>query len=278
MDIVIKSISEILHFQHKEIADLLVLSRHRINEGNFGKRLHSNLSTFEIISSPLHTLKLSQLGQDKKNAILEAVYLIFPLKDNAPEITEIIFNADPNMSNETEFIQFIDNDELINNISIATNLLERKPPKFWVDYKSNKGNLLEDDFRSEFFKLLGMKYQISSEEESKGGRTDLVIKSSSLDRKIFEFKVWGRNGYKTVSSQLLNYLTEIDDVGFVIMGNNRKANNINFDEYEDIIVTPDYIGDSLKKLRTTHGIEYYETDYSFKGRIKKIFHFILNLK
>jgi hypothetical protein len=279
VDKVIKALSEILEFQHSEISFLLVLSRHRINKSSsFGSRAHSTLSTFEIISSPSHTSKLSRLGNDKKWAILDAIHLLFPIMDNSPEITEIIFTADASMSKETEFIQFVDNDELINNISIAINMLERKPPKFWIDYKQKNYNLLEDDFRSEFFRLLGMKYQISSEEESKIGRTDLTIKSSSLNRKIIEFKVWGRGDYKDVSTQLLGYLTEIDDLGIVIMGNSKKNSNIDYLEYEKIIQTSDYVSDSLITDCTAHGIPYSQAEYTYNGNSKKVLHFILNLK
>ena len=283
MDKIIKSISEILEAtNNRDISKLLVFSKHKINKnGSYGSRLHSLLSTFEIISSPEQTARLNNLEDEKKKAIQKAVLLLYPIQDDAPEITEIIYKADPNLSRENEFVQHIDDLELINNISLVMNLLERKPPKFWMDYKSNpdiKNGLLEDDYRSEFFRMLGMKYQVSSEEESKIGRTDLVLKSTSINRRIFEFKVWGRNNYQNTSSQLLKYLTEIDDSGVVIMGNCRKNKNITFDEYEKIIKSTEYIDNSIRVKQTNHGIEYYEAYYSVNGNEKKIFHFILNLK
>ncbi|NOZ47123.1 MAG: hypothetical protein GXO79_10130, partial [Chlorobi bacterium] len=135
MDRIIKSISEILENNHKDISDLLVFSRHNIDESStFGSRVHSTLSTFEIISPPVQTSKLNDLGEEKKRVIHDAVLLLFPMQANAPEITEIIYKADPQLSRETEFIQYIDDLELINDISLAINLLERKPPKFWIDY------------------------------------------------------------------------------------------------------------------------------------------------
>ncbi len=156
MDKIIKSLTEILENKYKEISDLLVFSRHHVNESStYGSRLFSTLSTFEIISPPLQTSKLKDLGNEKKKVIHDAVLLLFPLQEKAPEITEIIFKADPQLSRENEFVQYIDNEELINSISIALNLLERKPPKFWIDYRSGVSkNLLEDDYRSEFFRML----------------------------------------------------------------------------------------------------------------------------
>lgn len=281
MDRVIKSLSEILSISHSEISDLLKLSKHNINESSsYGTLIHSTISTFEIISSPIQTSKLNALTPEQKNEILKSVLLIYPIQERAPEITEITFKADPLLSQNTEFIQYINDEELINDISIAFNLLERKPPKFWIDYKSNSNDiLLEDYYRSEFFRMLGMKYQVGSEEESKIGRTDLTLKSTSLNRKIFEFKIWKRNDYLNTSSQLLKYLTEIDDSGFIIMGNNRKSKDITESEYKPVITNClEYINNSLKSKMTKHGFKYYEAVYNFNGKSKKIYHFILNLK
>lgn len=280
MDRIIKSLSEILENKHKEISDLLVFSRHNIDESStFGSRVHSTLSTFEIISPPVQTSKLNDLGEEKKKIIHDAVLLLFPIQDNAPEITEIIYKAAPELSRANEFVQYIDDLELINDISLAINLLERKPPKFWIEYKSNSnGNLLEDDYRSEFFRLFGMKYHVSSEEESKIGRTDLILKSTSINRKIFEFKVWNRNDYLETSKQLLGYLTEVEDSGFVIMGNSRKTKIITELEYETVIKSKEYIDNSMQTKQTNHGLKYYVAEYDFKGNKKKIYHFILNLK
>jgi len=123
-----------------------------------------------------------------------------------------------------------------------------------------------------------MKYLVSSEEESKSGRTDLTLKSSSINRKIFEFKVWNRNNYLEVSNQLLGYLTEIDDSGYIIMVNNRKTINISEFEYKSVIESNVYIPDTMKVKQTKYGIKYYEADYIFNGNKKRIFHFVFNLK
>ncbi|MBX2952266.1 MAG: PD-(D/E)XK nuclease domain-containing protein [Leadbetterella sp.] len=280
MDEVIKSLSVMLENDHKNISNLLVFSKHNINEsGNFGSKAHSIISTFEIISPPLQTSKLDDLGEEGKEIILKKVLLLCPIKDNSPEIREIIYKVDEKLSGEYEFVQSINDLELINNISIAINLLERKPPKFWIDYKLNpQATLLENDFRSEFFRMLGMKYQIGSEEESKTGRTDLILKSSSINRKIFEFKVWNRNDHLNTSTQLLKYLTEIDDSGFVIMCNNSRTKNIDENEYKKVIECEYYVSKSMKSNKTEHGLKYYAADYQYNGNSKKIYHFILNLK
>jgi len=250
MDEIIRTISEILKVTDKKISDLLVLSKHKIDESStYGSRMHSTLSSFEIISPPIQTAKLNALNDEEKQKVHNAVLMIFPLKENAPEITEIIFIADPSLSKDIEFIQYIRDEELINDISIVLNLLERKPPKFWRDFKNGKlTSLLEDDFRSEFYRMLGMKYQIGSEEESKVGRTDLIIKSTSLNRKIFEFKVWSRNNYRKSSTQLLQYLTEIDDIGIIIMCNSNKVKSIAFSDYECVIKSPEYFPESIKNM------------------------------
>ena len=126
--------------------------------------------------------------------------------------------------------------------------------------------------------MLGMKYQISSEEESKCGRTDLILKSTSLNRKIVEFKIWGRNQYSNTSQQLLRYLTEIDDSGFIIMSNNNKNKNIPESDYIKVIKCQEYIENSMQIKHTTHGLRYYEAEYVFNDNRKKVYHFVLNLK
>lgn len=268
-----------LESTNQEISNLLVFSKHKIDESSkYGSKLYSTLSVFEIISPPVQTFQLKKLSEEKQNLIYEAVLLIYPKMDNAPEITKLRFVADPNLSRAVEYVQYIDNDILINDISLAMNLLERKPPKFWVDYKSINSSLYENDFRAEFFRMLGMKYKVGTEEESKIGRTDLTIVSSSINRKIFEFKVWGRNDYLSTTKQLLRYLTETDDVGFIIMANNRKTENISDEEYNSVIENSELVENSKKNKITFHGIKYYQADYNFNGNIKKIFHFILNLK
>lgn len=62
------------------------------------------------------------------------------------------------------------------------------------------------------------------------------------------------------------------------MVNNRRASNIEYSEYISIIQTQAYVDNSSKNKLTSHGIKYYEADYLFNGNLKKVFHFILNLK
>ncbi len=283
MDKVIQTLIKILSVTNPSISKLLTFSKSRLVKSNsFGTKYNSIISDFEIISPPIQTAKLKSLTEVEKKEILSAVLLIYPIADNSPEITELIFKADIHLSSDAEFIQIINDEDLINDISIAFNLLERKPPKFWKDYKNNNVNsenkLLEDDYRSEFYRMLGMKYIIGSEEESKTGRTDLVLKSSSINRKIFEFKIWERNDYKETTQQLLKYLTEIDDTGFVIMGNSKTNKNITEDEYEFVIKYSKYIEDSMNIKLTSHGLKYYEADYMINDNKKRVYHFILNLK
>lgn len=281
MDNIINSLAEMLKIENKEIADLLVLSKHNIDDsGQYSpKGAHTTLAKFEIISPPKFAVKLNNLSSEKKNIIKNLVYALFPVKNGGIDITDILYLADPNLSADTEFIQYIEDEQLILDVSLAMNLLERKPPKFWNDYKSNTlSKPLEDDIRSEFFRMLGMKYIVGSEEESKVGRTDLTLKSSSINRKIFEFKVWGRNDFKTTSKQLLKYMSEIDDSGFLIMANDRLTKNITLSEYKSVVECDGYISQSLETKKTIHGLEYYTAEYNFNGNQKKINHFILNLK
>jgi hypothetical protein len=279
MDKTIRSLQQMLRENYNNIAELLYLSRHNIDEsGSYGSRAHSVISKFEIISPPQQTASLAALREEEIKAIFRCALLLYPIKSDSPEITEISFKADPELSSEVEFVQYIDDEALIKDISNAIHLLQRKQPTFWKNWVDEGGDRpLEDDFRSAFYRMLGMKYQVSSEEESQDGRTDLILKSTSCNRKIFEFKVWKRNDWKDTSEQLLKYLTESDDSGFVIVANDKKTENVTEAEYNQVIESASFIKGSTYKSITEHGIEFYKASYNFNGVDKKVYHFILNL-
>lgn len=95
-DITIKKIRRVLSYKGREdLADLLRHSTSELNESStFGSRWYSRLSTFEIKSHPLTQDKLDKLPEKDIEEIKKAVLVIFPLKDNEPEITEITFYPD----------------------------------------------------------------------------------------------------------------------------------------------------------------------------------------
>ena len=73
MDDVIKTLIEILNITDKKISDLLVYSKHNIDESStFGSRVHSTLSTFEIVSPPIQTAQLDALSIEEKEKLFNS--------------------------------------------------------------------------------------------------------------------------------------------------------------------------------------------------------------
>jgi len=106
MDKVINSLAEMLKRDYKEIADLLVLSKHNIdNSGQYSpKGAHTTFAKFEIISPPKFSVELNTLDSNKKEIIKNLVFALFPVKNGGLDITDIVYVADPDLSADTEFI------------------------------------------------------------------------------------------------------------------------------------------------------------------------------
>ncbi|PKK35392.1 hypothetical protein BWI96_16905 [Siphonobacter sp. SORGH_AS_0500] len=92
----IKKLKKVLNYKgRQDLADLLRHSVSYLDESNtFGSRWYSRLSTFHIKSHPTVQEKLDQLSKKDKEEIFQALLLVFPLRDNEPEIIEIIYYPD----------------------------------------------------------------------------------------------------------------------------------------------------------------------------------------
>jgi hypothetical protein len=95
-DIDIKRLRKVLTYKGRQ--DLANLLRHSISmldeSSTFGSRWYSRLSTFYIRSHPSVQEKLNKLSKNDKNEIFQALLLVYPLRDNEPEITEVIYYPD----------------------------------------------------------------------------------------------------------------------------------------------------------------------------------------
>lgn len=88
--------------KRSDLADLLIDSHSCLNKsGSYGSMLYSILSTFEIYSSLENNDKLLCLNDLDKKMIYDAVLLIYPLKDNSPEIHNIEYRVDFSLTNST---------------------------------------------------------------------------------------------------------------------------------------------------------------------------------
>ncbi|WP_431244917.1 abortive infection family protein [Flavobacterium sp. P21] len=91
-----KKIRRVLTYKGREdLADLLRHSTSILDESStFGSRWYSRLSSFEIKSHPQTQEKIDKLPKEDIDEIKRAVMVVFPVKDNEPEITEITFYPD----------------------------------------------------------------------------------------------------------------------------------------------------------------------------------------
>ncbi|MBK8621764.1 MAG: PD-(D/E)XK nuclease domain-containing protein [Saprospiraceae bacterium] len=165
--------------------------------------------------------------------------------------------------------------EMIAKIIIS---IQEKNPKFIKQFKNGVTNQLdEDDFRSEFHRIISLNFNVTSEEESRTGRTDLVVYFSKSNRKIIEFKVWGRNDYKETIKQIYGYLTDSDKEGYILMVNPNRNHEID-DKYKEMIKKDEigFISNSFAELEV-NGFKYYKSEHKINVLNKTIYHFILNV-
>lgn len=92
----IRKLRKVLVYKgRQDLADLLRHSVSYLDESStFGSRWYSRLSTFHIKSHPSVQEKLDNLTKKDKEEIFQALLLVYPLLDNEPEITEIIYYPD----------------------------------------------------------------------------------------------------------------------------------------------------------------------------------------
>jgi hypothetical protein len=92
----IRKLRKVLSYKGRnDLADLLRHSVSYLDESStFGSRWYSRLSTFHIKSHPSIQDKIDNLSKKDKDEIFQALLLVYPLRDNEPEITEIIYYPD----------------------------------------------------------------------------------------------------------------------------------------------------------------------------------------
>lgn len=92
----ISRLRKVLKYKGRDdLAELLAYSTSYLDESStYGTRWFSRLSTFEIKSPPRLQEKLEKLSGADKNELFNALLLVYPLKDNEPEITSIEYFPD----------------------------------------------------------------------------------------------------------------------------------------------------------------------------------------
>jgi hypothetical protein len=92
----IKRLRKVLKYKGRDdLADLLRHSTSELEESStYGSRWYSRLSTFHIKSHPRDQEKIDNLPKADKDEIFKALQLVYPLRDNEPEITTIQYYPD----------------------------------------------------------------------------------------------------------------------------------------------------------------------------------------
>ena len=102
----IRKLRKVLRYKGRnDLAELLKNSRSVLNESStYGSRWYSVLSTFEIYSPVRMNEKIIQLSDEDKAELLQALLLIYPLKESEPEITDIEFYPDFDLDDDIELV------------------------------------------------------------------------------------------------------------------------------------------------------------------------------
>lgn len=148
-------------------------------------------------------------------------------------------------------------------------------------------NIQEGDVRDYFLSVINVVIkEIAVAENAKGsGLTDLTIFGkdnfgNSLEG-IAEFKVWGRNNYKDVISQIKKYLTSFEKFGIIVMINSNKDSIL--EKYKKEIIKKDLliVDNSFEELAFGEtGFEYFRTKSftdSTKTKSIPLYHIILDV-
>jgi hypothetical protein len=97
------------HKGRQDLADLLRHSESFLEESStFGSRLYSRLSRFHIKYPPSVQEKIEKLTDKDKDEIFKALRLLYPLLDNEPEVTEILYYPDFDI----DVVELVDTKEL----------------------------------------------------------------------------------------------------------------------------------------------------------------------
>ena len=143
-----------------------------------------------------------------------------------------------------------------------------------------EGKNREAPFRDWFVTFLSGSYDyVNSEPEKGNGRIDLKVEDKKLGTKIIEFKGWWNNDKDQVVSQIMNYLTDFNYDGYIIIINHNKKKNI-LKDYQSIIKTPEmnYVMNSVQEIEFDDTkFKYFQTHHYDGIRTKVLTHIILNV-
>lgn len=149
------------------------------------------------------------------------------------------------------------------------------------------GNILEGDVRDYFLSIINVVINeiAVAENTKKKGFSDMTIfgkdNFGNILEAVAEFKVWPRNDYKDVITQIKSYLTLFENFGIIIMVNEGKSSISK--RYKEEIIDKDslMVDGSFEIIRHGEtGFEYFKTkSFVDDSKIKNIpiYHLILDV-
>lgn len=221
----------------------------------------------EISNDHLNRIRKESLFNDEGFEDVEELQKLFWESEKDNYLTKLQIDE----SNSKSFIDYF-----IQSIKV----LQSEDKKLQCIANIRNGVNHEHPFRDMFKVMLSPIYSsVEAEPEKGNGRIDLKIQDDKLSIPIIvEFKGWWNNDKLNIINQLIGYLTDFEDEGFIFMINHNKKKQIIEDYYK--IVTDSnagYKAESWKEERYLNtGYMYYSSLYEQNGKIKKVNHFIFN--
>ena len=146
----------------------------------------------------------------------------------------------------------------------------------------SKGANKESKVRYWFRTFFSARYKdavVTAEEENGPGRMDLKIHYPNVGTRVIEFKGWWNQDKSGTPEQLINYLTDFESEGFIVMINHLEKKNI-VSDYKKLVeapITKFEPGSWAVHTFPNSNFSYFESRHKFGIEIKTIYHFILNV-
>jgi len=226
-------------------------------EGILHAKKYSNVTKERVLKNP-------QKIAFEEGVMFKSIFLVIERYPEFKKYFEI---------NDKKVIDFVD--VLINGIR-ELQTQDIKAEGIREIKKNNKNN--EEPFR-DWFKtyLSGIYYSVNAEPVKGNGRIDLKIQDESIGTKIIEFKGWWNKDKNMLPKQIMGYLTDFEDEGFIILINNCKTKNVD-KQYLKLIKSKEMGFKSIKeKVYKGTSYKYYITNHFDTIRTKSLYHLILNI-
>lgn len=174
-------------------------------------------------------------------------------------------------------------DAFIHNLIDGIKLLQNNDTnEFCIMNVRKNGPNKESSIRYWFKNFLTARYKdavVTAEEENGPGRMDLKIYHKLLGTKVIEFKGWWNQDKKGTPEQIVNYLTDFENEGYIIMINHLEKKDITVD-YKSLVhdpITKMELNSWTENKIKNSDITFFESKHKFAVKTKRILHFIFNV-